>query len=109
MAFSGGGSHGSLNGVNPVEIVSSPGVDTERFVRAMYFHNKSGATVTLTLTKYVSSIDYEICVVELNDGDTLQFGDGDHIVTQEGETIRAKLGSNPATNPSFVASWGDDS
>jgi hypothetical protein len=109
MAFSGGGSHGTLNGTTPVEIAPTPGVGVERFVRAMYINNDSGESVVVTLSKYVSGADYDICSITLRDGDVLQFGDGDHVILGNGETIRAVLSTNPAVNPDYVVSWGDRS
>jgi hypothetical protein len=108
MAFSGSGTHGTLNGTTPVEIVPTPSAGVERFVRAMYFYNNTGGAVALAISKYVGGTDYEICVVTLNAGDTLQFGDGDHVILTNGETLRAVLASSPAVNPDFVVSWGDD-
>jgi len=109
MAFSTGRNTGELNGTSVVTLVPTPAVSVGRMVRSMYIHNKSGVSVTVTVQHNDGVNPREIVVVTLSAGDTLEFGDGDISVLENGDTIEAFLGSSPGTNPSFVASWGDNS
>lgn len=101
------GAVGTTNATSEVEIVPSPAAGYFRMVRSLYFNNASGETVTIHVAKKVSSVNYQFHSQRLEDGYTLEFGDGDMIVLSENETIVAWLDSDPASETTWVANWGD--
>ena len=101
------GAVGSTNSLTEVEIVPSPAAGYYRMVRSLYFNNQAGGTVTIHVAKKVSGTNYQFHSQRLENGYTLEFGDGDMIVLAENETIVAWLDSTPASETTWVANWGD--
>lgn len=105
--LSGSGNHGSLDGTTHVELVPAPSAGVYRMVRAMHVNHTDSETVTFHLAKKVGGVDYQIHSQLLLEGYTLEWGDGDMIILNEGESLEAWLESSPATDPTFVVSYGD--
>lgn len=106
--LSASGNQGSLNGASKVEIVSAPSAGY-RMVRSLYFNHTDAETVTIHIAKKVGGSWYQIHSQLMLQGYTLDFGDGDMIVLTSGQTLEAWLDSSPATQPTFVVSYGDKS
>lgn len=106
-ALSGSGNHGSLNGTSHVELVASPGVGVFRMVRAMYINHTDADTVVIHLAKKIGANEYQFHSQLMVQGHTIELGDGDSIILNQGESLVGWLESSPATQPTFVVSWGD--
>jgi hypothetical protein len=100
------GSQGSFNGTTEVELVPAPSSGS-RMIRSLYVNNNSGGQLVVLVAKKASSVNYTIFRILMDDKDTLEFGDGDIVCLTAGESVVGVLESNPATNPAFVANWGD--
>ena len=107
--LSGSGSHGNLSGSTHVELVPSPSAGSFRMIRALYINHTDTDNVTLHVAKKIGTSDYQIHSQLLQQGYTVEFGDGDMIILGEGESLVAWLDSTPAIAPTFVVSWGDKS
>lgn len=106
-ALTGSGNHGSLNGTSHVEIVAAPSAGVFRMVRAIYINHSDSEAVVVHLAKKVGMSEYQFHSQLLLQGHTMEFGDGDSIILSEGESLVGWIESSPATNPTFVVSWGD--
>lgn len=107
--LSANGNQGLLNGAFKVEIVPAPPAGTYRMIRSLYFNHTDTSTVVIHVAKKVSGSWYQIHSQLMLQGYTLDFGDGDMIVLTENQTLEAWLDSSPATQPTFVVSYGDKS
>jgi hypothetical protein len=106
-ALAGAGNHGSLNGLTHVELVATPGAGVFRMIRALYINHTDSATVVLHLAKKIGANEYQFHSQLMLQGYTVEFGDGDSIILVQGESVVGWLDSAPATNPTFVVSFGD--
>jgi len=106
-ALTGGGNQGSLSGLTHVELVATPGAGVFRMIRALYINHTDSATVVLHMAKKIGVSEYQFHSQLMLQGYTVEFGDGDSIILTAGESLVAWLDSAPATNPTFVVSFGD--
>lgn len=108
-ALVGASNQGSLNGATHVTLVPAPSAGVYRMIRCLYINHTDADTVTIHVAKLVSAVNYQIHSQLMLQGYTIEFGDGDAIILEEGETLEAWIDGSPATQPQFVVSYGDKS
>ena len=106
MPLVGQGSQGNFSGVSEVTLVPAPSSGS-RMIRSLYIQNNSGGPLVVTVAKNVAATNYTILRILLDSNDMIEFGDGDIVCLTAGESVVGYLDYNPATNPAFVANWGD--
>ncbi len=109
MAFVEGSNDGVLNDTTPVTLVAAPAGGVKRLVRSVRIANNDSADVVLTYSYKHGADSRVVWKGTLNPGDTL-VDDTVYVLDDTDKTITAVLGGAvAATQPSFVASYGDDS
>ena len=107
MAFTLGANDGALNGTTEVTLVAAPGAGVVRTVQTIFIYNCDTAAVTVTVQYDNGGTDRIMLKATLAVGETLRL-DGPIVLDETDTLIEAKLaGAVAATNPSFVASYGD--
>lgn len=106
MAFTEGGSEGSLNGTTPVTLVASPAAATRRLIRNVKIHNSDTAVVTLYIGRKKASTTYRLATRVLDPGDTTVIMD--EILDATDESLVAEMtGAAATTNPTFTTMYAD--
>lgn len=97
---------GNFNGVTEVTLIA--GSATPRAARGLRIHNKDTDPVTITISKKVAGVLYELDLVTIQPGFTHRPLDRDDVVflTAADQSIVGVMSGAPVTTqPSFVSSW----